>query len=455
MIADDFDNDGKLDVFVVNKTDDYSKSYAIYISNAVRSVGLPEINSRTKDITAAMQRKGISDFRTGWTVSAMASYDWDNDGYKDVIYADIRGRVWVWRFDANRDDFLNEDLIELLFHDNDIGTDAREGNAVIDLADINQDGVLDLIAGHTNKTGIFIYPGKMVNGRLRFDTSERITLITPATRTSSASLTEFLIVDPSIPNSKNPLQLVSFSPSVIKVTDVDGDGMKDIFVGTDAWRQNQSFGGSVYLFKGKTYNERSQPIFTSIELVRGNPSSGPVPYDFDAGTIADFEGDGIPDFVAADGNHSGDYYMILTRTSPEYSEAPGYLISKTMREIFGIQPEQLKNHLVKRIDVIIEFEAGSKGYFEIRYAEIPVRNPHLVDYTNYPLMSESCEPVPDSSVSYSIEFEKPLPEPQVIVVLFPSDNRKQAPAIKGITYQVQTVPAQVLIRSFIWRKGGD
>ncbi len=447
LVVDDFDKDGKLDIFVFN-----SWGYGVYISNGVTR-NVPSSEIRYSNIITAMRNRGYNDFVTMWTLSAMATYDYNNDRYKDIIYADMRGRVWAWKFDPTRKDFLNANQIELLFQDNDIGTTAGNGGGVLDLGDLNGDGVPDIIAGNTDKTGIFIYPGKIVNNKLTFNKNDRITLITASTRTSSASINPtYLKVDSSIPNSKNPMSLPSFAPTVIKITDVDRDGKQDIFIGTDAWRQGQNFGGSVYLFKGTDYTPDGKPVFTSLELVRGSyESAHRPPYDFDAGTIADLDGDGIPDFVAADGNHSGNFYRILTKTVNEYITDPGYMISDVMWKVVSIPISELQRNFIKKITVELKFSQANTGTFELRYTEQPIKNPHLANFANYPFFPGISGPVNVTvgNLRYTVEFAKPIPEPQVILVLRPKD-KNTAPNLEALKYTVETMPSVVTIKNFKW-----
>ncbi|RDI91296.1 hypothetical protein Ob7_05136 [Thermosipho africanus Ob7] len=395
LIVDDFDNDGKLDLFAYN-----SWQYAQFVSDVLNSNGEDAVYKRiSKD----------KNFVTKWTVSAMASYDYNGDGYKDVFYIDYKGRVWVWLNDPGQgsERFFDESNIIKLFEDKDL--ESNGGGGVLDIGDLNNDGTIDIIVGHTDKKSVFVYFGKIVNNQLTFDTDNKLVLTT-----SSGKLSDYVITDPSIKNSKSPEILPSFGPTIIKITDVDRDGYKDIFIGTDAWRQGKNFGGSVYLFKGVGITPDNKPKFLSLELVHGSYSKdNNPPYDFDAGTIADLDNDGIPDFVAADGNHSGNYYKIITQTQKEYETSPGYLISDYLTNLVGILPKDLPNNFVKRIKVNIGFDLSlGNGSFEIRYIKNGIKDPSLIDPFGYPLMPDASGTIVENFTT-EIEFDKPVPDPQI------------------------------------------
>ncbi|MDK2840477.1 MAG: hypothetical protein PWQ83_2069 [Thermosipho sp. (in: thermotogales)] len=436
LIVDDFDNDGKLDLFAYN-----SWQYAQFVSDVLNSNGEDAVYKRiSKD----------KNFVTKWTVSAMASYDYNGDGYKDVFYIDYKGRVWVWLNDPGQgsERFFDESNIIKLFKDKDLKSDG--GGGVLDIGDLNNDGTIDIIVGHTDKKSIFVYFGKIVNNQLTFDTDNKLVLTT-----SSGKLSDYVITDPSIKNSKSPEILPSFGPTIIKITDVDRDGYKDIFIGTDAWRQGKNFGGSVYLFKGVGITPDNKPKFLSLELVHGSYSKdNNPPYDFDAGTIADLDNDGIPDFVAADGNHSGNYYKIITQTQKEYETSPGYLISDYLTNLVGILPKDLPNNFVKRIKVNIGFDLSlGNGSFEIRYIKSGIKDPSLIDPFGYPLMPDASGTIVENFTT-EIEFDKPVPDPQIIIILKP-ESEFSAPHLKYLKYEIETAPSQVIIKGFNWNKGDN
>lgn len=440
MIVDDFDNDGKLDLFVYN-----AWGYAQYVSNAI---------SNSHEITKKFMNFYYNDVKTMWTLSAMVTYDYNNDGYKDIIYADMRGRVWAWINDPSKGNkrFFNERNLILLFQDKDtFGTSYSNGGAVIDLSDINKDGIPDIIAGNTDKKNVAIYFGKMVNNNLVFDKNDKLYIVN-----SDGSLGPTTKIDSNTPNSKSPRYLPSFAPTIIKITDVDRDGYKDIFVGTDAWRQGKNFGGSIYLFKGTEIVSGNKPEFVSIELVKGSYSwENNPPYDFDAGTVADLDNDGVPDFIAADGNHSGNYYKVMTKTIKKYITDYGYIISDYIPKLVGILPKDLPNNFIKKIIITIEFDTSlGEGEYEIRYIKSGIKDPRLIDVEGYPLVpsKDSKGKIKSGAIQVEIEFNKPVPDPQIIIILKP-ENEYSAPHLKYLKYEVETAPSQVIIKGFNWNKG--
>ena len=440
-IVDDFDKDGKLDLFLFNQD-----RYGCYVSNVYRN------NIQQSEMKyALLQKSNDNNFKTMWTVTAMAAYDYNGDGYKDIIYADMSGRVWFWPYDK-QNNFIHTN-VTLLLSDSDIGTDKSEGGAVLDMADINNDGIPDLVAGNTNKRGLFIYFGKMENNQLKFSTNSKL-----AITKVDGSLGPNTVVDKSLfSNSKDPKNLPSFSPTILKITDIDRDGLKDVIVGTDAWRQGKNFGGSIYLFKGTGYTNDGKPKFVSIELNPGSYSKDNTPpYDFDSGTVADLDNDGTPDFVAADGNNSGNYYKVLTKTSLEYETDPGYMISDYFPLVTGVTLSQLPDNFVRKIGVTVAFDKSKgDGFFEIRYMEKGISNPALVNYLFYPLMPGVSlkQPLPNGDFTTEISFSKALPDPQIIIVFYPK-SATSAPYLEKLIYSVETEPSRVSMKNFYWSVGG-
>lgn len=448
MVVDDFNNDGKYDLFFYN-----SGKSAVFISDFVSFV--KQGGGSLKNYTVQNQDE---DFITDWTVSAMASFDYNGDGYKDVIYADRAGRFWVWYYDSE-EEAIGKDDIELLFQDEDLlsGSSKDENATVFDIGDVNNDSIPDIVAGYISKKHIFIYLGKIENNKLVFNPDEKIYLTK-----DDGSLGEAAEIDENNSKSKSPEGLPSFAPAIIKITDVDRDGNKDIFVATDAWKQREkdedlNFGGSVYLFKGKE-PEANRPKFVSLELIEGEYSNGKI-YDFDAGTVGDLNNDGIPDLVVADGNHTGNYYTIITKIEEKYNTDPGFMISDYMYRVVGIPPSELSNNFIKKIKVTVQFDKFlGDGYFEIRYIKNGIKDSRFIDYNNYPLMPgipsggmKVSELPDDGSFQTEIEFEYPVPKPQVIIVLKPL-NENSAPHLVKLVYDVETEPARAVIKEFNWSK---
>ncbi|SHH29013.1 FG-GAP repeat domain-containing protein [Thermosipho atlanticus] len=446
MIIDDFDNDGSLDMFSYN-----SWFYAQYVNDVLspKQISYHRINYFKVKID---NRSAGSGFVTNWTVSAMASFDYNGDGFKDILYVDRKGRFWVWLNDYKKgiNRFFNEKNIIFLFEDRSISSDEWYGGGVLDVGDVNNDGIIDIVAGHTNKKNIIIYFGKMVNNKLTFSKKNSLKIVE-----NDGKLGPTTFVDPSIPNSKSPKSLPSFSPTIIKISDIDRDGYKDIFVGTDAWRQRKNFGGSVYLFKGVGITNDNKPQYLSLELVHGSYSyENNPPYDFDAGTIGDLDNDGIPDFVAADGNHSGNFYKIFPRTSKLYVTERGVLISDYIPNVVGILPKDLPQNFIKKITVTLKFDKSlGNGFFEVRYIKSGIKDPQLIDVDSYPLAPGCFPKMPiQEEFTSTIVFNKPVPDPQIIVVLFP-ESETSAPHLVELEYIVETQQSQVIIKNFNWSKG--
>ncbi|MBO8161234.1 MAG: VCBS repeat-containing protein [Thermosipho sp. (in: Bacteria)] len=447
LIIDDFDNDGKLDMFSYN-----SWYYAQYVSNVLSPTHVYYHKIDYNKVKINKKKRAGKTFLTYWTVSAMASLDYNGDGYKDILYVDKKGRFWVWLNDYKRGNyrFFNESKIKYLFEDDSIYSLETEGGGVLDIGDVNNDGILDIVAGHTNKKNVIIYFGKIVNNTLVFDKKNSLKIVE-----NDGKLGPTTYVDNSIPNSKSPKDLPSFAPTIIKISDIDRDGYKDIFVGTDAWRQRKNFGGSVYLFKGVGITNDNKPQYISLELVHGSYSKdNNPPYDFDAGTIGDLNNDGIPDIVAADGNHSGNFYKIITETANYYVTDRGVMISDYIPNVVGILPKDLPQNFIKKITITLKFDKSlGNGYFEVRYIKTGIKDPQLIDVDSYPLVPGCSKKMPiQNKFTSTVVFDKPVPDPQIIIILIPK-SPTSAPHLVELEYEVETMPSQVIIKNFNWTKG--
>ncbi|QTA38929.1 VCBS repeat-containing protein [Thermosipho ferrireducens] len=435
FIVDDFDNDGKLDMFLYN-----SLKTGVYVDDVIN---VNKNKVKTSFIWVDF------DFITYWTVTAMAVYDYNGDNYDDIIYSDRAGRVWVWLNNPTqgKNRFFYT-TVKLLFEDIDISYKndpegfSYSGGAVLDVADLNNDGIVDIVAGHTNKRGVFIYFGKLVNGTLTFDPSEKVAIVKIDGTLNSDIVT-----------GDDPGSLPSFAPTIIKIADIDQDGLKDVFVATDAWRQDKDFGGTVYVFKGTEITQDDIPKFESIELVHGSYEwENNPPYDFDAGTLADLDGNGMPDLIAADGNHSGSFYMIKTETYNTYVLENGVMVSAPLPELVGIPLSELKDNFIKSFKITFKVANKEGGTIRVRYSETGIKDPQSLDPEDYPILFEIQEVGVEKSET--IQLSKPRPDPQLIIELIPQDQNN-SPHIEWYKIEVETASAQVSERSIYWYSGGD
>ena len=459
VIVDDFDNDGKPDLLGLGGRDGYT---ALFASNLDRN----SANYYKK----TSFKSSVLNFDSKIVATSMAAYDFDGDGYKDVIYADKEGRVWWWRNDPSRgvNRFFDESQVFLLI-DSGMGPVNRynpQQAGTVDVKDINYDGIPDIVVGNIQRREIRIYLGKRVNARIEYTIPPII-----LTDSNGRIVNGIVDIDPRAPNSKSPHYLRSFTPTLLRFADVDGDGFTDLFIATDAWGEGKRYGGALYLFRGNGFTSDGKPKFLSYELSAGNSAdSGRNPYDFDCGSVADFDADGLIDFVAADGNHSGNFYKVKTLSNNTYDTSTyGFILSKPVWELIGIPYSQIPSNFVKSIEITIQFEKQfsgqiSDGLFEIRYYPV-VQNPDIVWTTSEPerwkntsnLFPGTAQNMRISTVvpangvyTANVTFTKPLkPDIQILIAL-KSLSQTTTPGIKKITYKITTAPQELEIRNFQW-----
>jgi hypothetical protein len=100
------------------------------------------------------------------------------------------------------------------------------------------------------------------------------------------------------------------------LADFSLDGKLDFAYTTDNFNYNAGGGGESYYYRN---NGTTTPFSAGMtkQLTTGN---SPDPTDYDVGLTMDYDHDPnrTPDILVADGNHSGGFYVIANRVSPEY-----------------------------------------------------------------------------------------------------------------------------------------
>src|SRR5262249_11558613 len=213
----------------------------------------------------------------GWTSNSIGFVDYNKDGHVDMVMGQNGllniGRVVVLLSDgATRPHF--DTTSDLLVNQN-YGT---RGPVAIGVADYNGDGVPDILVGGPATTNLFMYPGLLGGG---VGTPENLNI---AGWTGGAT--------------------------AILSGDFNQSGKNSILVGTDG--NNLLPGGKWDFYQG---NGTPTPFGTGIKqtIVTAAP-------DFDMGWAFDYDHDpdGTIDFVMADGNNSGTYYLFANRTQQVY-----------------------------------------------------------------------------------------------------------------------------------------
>lgn len=244
----DWDNDGKKDLLVGNSTGDL----ILY-----RNTG----SDASPDLT-----KGLPLIRND-TFLAPFVVDWDNDGKKDLLIGTRDGNVLFFRNTGS------DDTPSIVSNGIPQVTALPDGYARPLAVDWNGDTKKDLLVGNgIGKINVFLNTG--LDGQPKFDAP--------------------------------PFPALSLEPSRISpfvVTDWDGDGKKDILVGTSE--------GFIFLYLNQGTDQEGRDTFGNPIPIQSGPSG--AKQDINVGAyaspfVADWNHDGMKDLLIGNGNGEILYY---------------------------------------------------------------------------------------------------------------------------------------------------
>jgi hypothetical protein len=213
----------------------------------------------------------------GWTSNSIGFVDYNKDGHLDMVMGQNGllniGRVSVLLSDGAAQPKFNT-KVDLLTNQS-YGT---RGPVAIGVGDYNGDNVPDIVVGGPATTKLFMYPGLLGGG---VGTPEDLNM---AGYTGGAT--------------------------AILSGDFTLSGKNSVLVASDG--NNGLPGGKVFFYQG---DGTPAPFAAGIKqtIVTASP-------DFDLGWAFDYDHDpdGTLDFVMADGNNSGAYYLFANRTQQAY-----------------------------------------------------------------------------------------------------------------------------------------
>jgi hypothetical protein len=322
MTVGDYNGDGLLDFFfVVNDNDDHS--YENYTAAMYINVGTatdpnfyPHGSSPNLDFTSRFMGDNI--FGTRWTAKHLDSVDIDNDGDTDIllIHDDT---IYLIRNPGPDNFALNNFQIAELNYDQKpgfpIATDEDYGGSAIDAADFDNDGDLDIVAGTVENVPYLVY----------YDND------------GTGYFTRYEIPIP------NP---VCTGPTTINVGDFNQDGLIDIFGTIDLWQSGNEARMWLYENNGVAVGG-GIPVNFEFKCLNDCQVVTPDPHDTDFGTVLDIDQDGDMDFIFADANDSGNYYMAeneLANVYTTYGEAWSTSISEGLDpSLYAITKVQITN----------------------------------------------------------------------------------------------------------------
>ncbi len=213
----------------------------------------------------------------GWTSNSIGFVDYNKDGHLDMVMGQNGllsvGRVVVLLSDGATPPHFDTE-VDLLTNQS-YGT---RGPVAVGVGDYNLDGVPDIVVGGPATTKLFMYPGLLGGG-----------LGTP-----------------------EDLNVAGWGGGATTILsgDFTQSGKTSIIVGTDG--NNFLPGGRAYFYQG---DGTATPFASGIKqtIITASP-------DFDLGWAFDYDHDpdGTLDFMIADGNNSGAYYLFANRTQQVY-----------------------------------------------------------------------------------------------------------------------------------------
>lgn len=295
MASGDFDNDGHADfVYMRNEGSDtsYPEFYRMYLGNGDGTFQAPynfQVGSYTQ-----------FGYMT-WLTSRLAVGDYDNDGWLDIVHGTqanstaSSGRVQIWvnncpdTFTPGVPCSVNPQFV--LAHEVTGVNNGTKGPTAVAYHDLTGDGIEDLVVGGPSFCGtnrMRLYPGLAGGGFGAYQAFGG-------------------------PNSGNA--------TTIMVHDFSLDGRPDVVYGTDEWHCGSHRGGQTYYFAN---NGTSTPLSSGVtqQLTYHQSHSAGNLYDLDLGALLDYDRDpdGTMDFLIADGNHAGTFFMFANRTRDFFVE---------------------------------------------------------------------------------------------------------------------------------------
>jgi len=290
----DYNNDGLLDFFFLSNMnddhvyEDYMAAMYINVGTATDPDFYPHGSSPNLDFTSRFQADNI--FGSRWTAKHLDSADIDGDGDIDLLLVDD-DTIYLIRNPGPASFNLDNFAISELNYDQKpgfpIATDEDYGGSTVEAADFDNDGDMDIVSGCVEDVSFLVYYDNDGTG---YFTRHEIPIPNPdatgATTTNAA--------------------------------DFDQDGLIDIFGTQDKWQSGND--ARMWIFENKGLAEgEGLPIDFEFNCLSDCEPCTPDPHDTDFGATLDFDLDGDIDFIFADANHSGNYYLAVNELANVYT----------------------------------------------------------------------------------------------------------------------------------------
>jgi hypothetical protein len=294
LTAADYNNDGLLDFFFIKNMND-NHQYSSYLVAMYINVGTatnpdfnPHSSSPNLDFTSKFMSKNIYGFR--WMAKHTDSVDIDNDGDIDILVVDDN-KIYLIRNPGPSNFNLNNFVITELNYNQQLGFPASGpedyGGSTVEAADFDNDGDIDIVSGSVEDVPFMVYYDNDGTG---YFTRHEI----------------------PIPNPD------CTGPTTTNAGDFDQDGLIDIFCTMDIWQSGNE--ARMWIFENKGPAEGGGlPVDFEFNCLNDCNPCTPDPHDADFGGVLDFDQDGDIDFIFADANDSGDYYLAVNELANVYT----------------------------------------------------------------------------------------------------------------------------------------
>ena len=294
LVAGDFNQDGNKDFFYYRN----ASSGLGHTDLAIQRIYLGNGDGTFQEPYDAASNAGDFGYMN-WTSTNSVVTDWNGNGWPDILFgtklgtSDDTGAVLVFLNDCPDEHDGQPCSTNPQFERREVMTGldlGQRGANAVQFADFTGSGVKDLLIGSPSYDSIRLYPG--ISGGGFEENFQSIDSLGAA--------------------------------SLLLVADFNLNGRKDFVYSTDNWnyRSNQIGGRTFYYENDGTSTPFSEGPTQEIPLPEGAEELGVPLNDLDTGVAIDYDQDpdGTTDFIVADGNHSGTFFVYANRVQEQYVE---------------------------------------------------------------------------------------------------------------------------------------
>lgn len=179
--------------------------------------------------------------------------------------------------------------------------------------------------------------------------------------------------------------------AVVLAADFSLDGHSDLVYGTDDFSFGTHLGGQSFFYRS---DGDSEPFSAGVtqQLTYHQPHYAGNLFDFDMGVVIDYDGDPdhTPDFIIADGNHSGTFFVFANRIETDYVDCGD--VSSGVLDLGDLSDEEMVV-TAARLTPDMNLPYGTSVTFYMTNQDPP----------NW----QEAAPCPDDAGSYCVSFPQP------------------------------------------------